>query len=131
MLNYSEYISLGGAITEQEEFEKLEPMVVDLIDAYIKEAIPYWRVRPIEEYQGMDLRRVITQQVDFIAQHGGQDAFYGNSDLNFTGANTSGFSYQVNTERMRSFHDVPLSSIAKAELDYQLRISGLAGVAIW
>ena len=48
------------------------------------------------------------------------DCFVGSSDMNFTGATTSGFSYSVDNAKTIRFHDIPLSSLAASELDYQL-----------
>lgn len=130
MLSFDEYVVLGGTIQDQKEFEDLEPRVVDMIDAYIKTQIPFWRVRPIEEYR-LNLKKAIILQIDYVSVHGGMDVFYGNSDLNLSEAKTSGFSYKIENKNVLSFHDLPWSTLAKTELDYQLLISGLGSVAIW
>lgn len=129
MLSFDDYVVLGGTIQDQEEFENLEPHVVDMIDAYIKESIPFWRVRPIEEY-GLYLKKAILLQIDYVSEHGGLDVFYGNSDINLSEAKTSGFSYKIENKGL-TYHDIPWSTLAKQELDYQLLSSGLKGVAIW
>lgn len=131
MLSFDEYISLGGKVQDQEEFEELEPLTVSMIDAYIKERIPFWRVRKIDEYKGLNIEKVIMHQIDYISIHGGVEAFYGNSDLNLTEAKTSGFSYKMNGRKGLDFYDIPWSSLAKTELDYQLFSSGLGGAALW
>lgn len=131
MLSFDEYIVRGGRIQDQETYEELEPMVVQLVDAYIKTQIPFWRVRSIEEYFELDLSMVIVLEIDFIAEHGGIDAFYGKSDMNFKSATTSGFSYSLDNSKSKMFYDIPMSAIAKAELDYQLLKSGLRGAALW
>ena len=51
--------------------------------------------------------------------------------MNFTGATTSGFSYSVDNAKTIRFHDIPLSSLAISELDYQLLKAGLTCQAVW
>lgn len=130
ILSFDEYAALGGSLTDETTFTKLEALTEDLLEAYIREQIPYWKVRPLEEY-GLDLKKVLARQIDYLDAHGGFDCFYGNSDLNFTGASTSGFSYSVDSTKTERFHDIPLSSLAKSELDYQLLNAGLSCLAVW
>lgn len=130
MLSFDEYVVQGGKIQNQDEFEELEPMVVNMIDSYIKSTIPYWRVKNIDEYTELSLEKVIVNQIDYISSHGGIDAFYGNSDMNLTGAKTNGFSYKVENKKGMSFYDIPWSTLAIKELDYQLLSSGLGGAIL-
>lgn len=130
ILSFEEYAAAGGSIEDEKLYAKLEPRVEDLLDAYIREKVPYWRVQPLAEYD-LDLKKVIRYQVDFVEAHGGLDCFNGNSDLNFTGATTSGFSYSVDNAKTSRFHDIPLSSLAISELDYQLLKTGLSCTAVW
>lgn len=132
MISFDEYIAAGGTISNQDEFEALEPHVVDMIDTYIKENVPFWRIKPIQDmHDEMDFTKVVVRQLDYVSQHGGVDAFYGNSDLMFTGATTSGFSYSVDNTKGEMLHNIPFSSLAKSELDYLLLSHGYSGVALW
>lgn len=130
ILSFEEYTALGGRLTDEDQYNLIEPRTETLIEAYIREKIPFWKVRVLEDYE-LDLSKVILYQVDFIDAHGGLDCFVGSSDMNFTGATTSGFSYSVDSTKTVRFHDIPLSSLAISELDYQLLKVGLSCVAIW
>lgn len=130
ILSFEEYTALGGRLTDEDQYNLIEPRTETLIEAYIREKIPFWKVRALEDYE-LDLSKVILYQVDFIDAHGGLDCFVGSSDMNFTGATTSGFSYSVDSTKTVRFHDIPLSSLAISELDYQLLKVGLSCVAIW
>lgn len=130
ILSFEEYTALGGRLTDEDQYNLIEPRTESLIEAYIREKIPFWKVRALEDYE-LDLSKVILHQVDFIDAHGGLDCFVGSSDMNFTGATTSGFSYSVDSTKTIRFHDIPLSSLAISELDYQLLKVGLSCIAIW
>lgn len=130
ILSFEEYQEAGGTRVPENEYNELEPMVEDLIDAYIKEHVPFWRILNLDAY-GLDLTKVIKYQVDFLQAHGGVDCFVGQSDLNFKQATTSGFTYSVDNTKTETFYDLPLSSLAKSELDYQLKLKGLSNTAIW
>ncbi|MCI3002658.1 hypothetical protein MKC69_24430, partial [[Clostridium] innocuum] len=67
MITYPQYRNCGGTLDEI-EFNQLEPSVCRLIDSYIKSKVPYWRVRPIEEY-GIDFTEIITLEIDFISKN--------------------------------------------------------------
>lgn len=43
IVTFEEYRDLGGgAITSEKDYDRLEPLVEEVIDAYIKTRIPYW-----------------------------------------------------------------------------------------
>lgn len=130
ILSFEEYIALGGTLLDEVEYAQIEPRTESLLEAYIRETVPYWRIQGLEDY-GMDLKKAVLYQIDFIEAHGGMDCFVGSSDMNFTGATTSGFSYSVDNAKTIRFHDIPLSSLAISELDYQLLKAGLACQAVW
>lgn len=130
ILSFEEYTTLGGTLLDEVEYSQIEPRTESLLEAYIREKIPCWKVQALEDY-GMDLKKAILYQIDFIEAHGGMDCFVGSSDMNFTGATTSGFSYSVDNAKTIRFHDIPLSSLAVSELDYQLLKAGLACQAVW
>ena len=121
ILSFEEYTTLGGTLLDEVEYSQIEPRT---------ERIPYWKVQALEDYD-MDLKKAVLYQIDFIEAHGGMDCFVGSSDMNFTGATTSGFSYSVDNAKTIRFHDIPLSSLAVSELDYQLLKAGLACQAVW
>ena len=130
ILSFEEYTTAGGTVLDENEYALLEPLTEDLLASYIREKIPHWKVQPLEEYN-INLKKAIRYQVDFVEAHGGMDCFVGSSDMNFTGASTSGFSYSVDNANTIRFHDIPLSSLAVSELDYQLLQAGLACTAVW
>ena len=130
ILSFEEYTALGGTLLDEVEYSQIEPRTESLLEAYIREKIPYWKAQTLEDYN-MDLKKVILFQIDFLKYHGGMDCFVGSSDMNFTGATTSGFSYSVDNAKTIRFHDIPLSSLAISELDYQLLKAGLACQAVW
>lgn len=81
IVTFEEYGELGGrAITSKKDYDRLEPLVEEVIDAYIKTQIPYWRVRPLEEYE-INLQIPIVRQIDFVDTHGGLDYFQGTNDM--------------------------------------------------
>lgn len=128
LVTFDEYKDAGGqAIKSQEEYEKVEPLVEQLLDAYIKVSIPYWRIKKLADYD-LDLKGVIVNQLEFIQAHGGIDYFQGNSDLTLKTVTTSGFSYSMDSsDKMPALYNLPLSAIAKIELDNQLLRAGLSG----
>jgi hypothetical protein len=128
LVTFDEYKAAGGqAVRSQEEYEKLEPLVEQLLDAYIKVSIPYWRIKKLEDY-GLDFKAVIVNQLEFIQAHGGLDYFQGNSDLTLKTVTTSGFSYSMDSgDKMPVLYNLPLSAIAKIEMDNLLLKAGLSG----
>lgn len=127
LVTFDEYKEAGGlAVKGKEEYERLEPMVEQLLDAYIKVTIPYWRIKRLEDY-GLDFKAVIVNQIEFIEAHGGLDYFQGNSDLTLKTVTTSGFSYSMDSaDKMPSVYNLPLSAIAKIQLDNLLLRAGLS-----
>lgn len=127
LVTYDEYKDAGGrAVTSQQEYEKLEPMVEQLLDAYIKVTIPYWRIKRLEDY-GLDFKGVIVNQIEFVQAHGGLDYFQGNHDLTLKTVTTSGFSYSMDSsDKMPAIYNLPLSAIAKIEMDNLLLRAGLS-----
>ena len=63
MIDHQQYKNCGGTLDEI-EFNQLEPNVCRLIDSYIKSKVPYWRVRPIEEY-GIDFTETLYLIFDY------------------------------------------------------------------
>lgn len=123
MIDHQQYKNCGGTLDEI-EFNQLEPSVCRLIDSYIKSKVPYWRVRPIEEY-GIDFTEIITLEIDFISKNGGLLAFNGKSDFHFKSASTSGFNFEIDDANIQFVQGVPFSTIAKQFLDYELLNAGL------
>lgn len=123
MITYDWYKDHGG-ILDKMEFNQLEPGVCRLIDSYIKELIPYWKVKKLTDY-GIDFSDIITVQVDFIADNGGKAALNGNSDFNIAAVSTKGFSYQMKGKQVPMFNNVPLSPMMVTELRNELRQAGL------
>lgn len=123
MITYPQYRNCGGSLDEY-EFGQLEPGVCRLIDSYIKNNIPYWKVRQLSEYD-IDFSDIITMQVDFIAENGGKAALNGNSDFNIAAVTTKGFNYQMKGKQLPMFNNVPLSPMMVTELRDLLRQAGL------
>ena len=128
IVTFEEYGELGGrAITSKKDYDRLEPLVEEIIDAYIKTQIPYWRVRPLEEYE-MNLKIPIVRQIDFVDAHGGLDYFQGNNDMALRTVTTSGFSYSMDDgAETPKLYNLPLSPITKTRIDYELKMAGLSG----
>jgi len=126
LVTFEDYQASGGrAVTSEKDYSRLEPMVEQLIDAYIKVSIPYWRIKKLDEY-GLDLRAVIVNQLEFVEEHGGIDYFLGNTDMTVKSVTTSGFSYSVDEgKNSPALYNLPLSAIAKIQLDNELLRSGL------
>ena len=80
MVDFEYYHDTFSGKLERFEFEELEPDVCRLINAYIQNNIPYWKIRKLSEY-GIDFSEVICMQIDFIAENGGKAALQGNSDF--------------------------------------------------
>lgn len=124
MLDYQDYKDSGGTLS-QVEFNELEPKIVALIYNYISENIPYWKTKDsIEEYE-LDLTKILTEQIDFIAFNGGLNALSGRSDFSVRNIKTSVFSYDVAAGRIDFFHNIPMSPIALPMLINQMRRKGL------
>ena len=128
IVTFEEYGELGGrALTSKKDYDRLEPLVEEIIDAYIKTQIPYWRVRPLEEYE-MNLKIPIVRQIDFVDAHGGLDYFQGNNDMALRTVTTSGFSYSMDDgAETPKLYNLPLSPITKTRIDYELKMAGLSG----
>jgi len=128
IVTFEEYGELGGrAITSKKDYDRLEPLVEEVIDAYIKTQIPYWRVRPLEEYE-INLQIPIVRQIDFVDTHGGLDYFQGNNDMALRTVTTGGFSYSMDDgAETPKLYNLPLSPITKARIDYELKMAGLSG----
>lgn len=128
IVTFEEYGELGGrAITSKKDYDRLEPLVEEIIDAYIKTQIPYWRVRPLEEYE-INLKVPIVRQIDFVDAHGGLDYFQGNNDIALRTVTTSGFSYSMDDgAETPKLYNLPLSPITKTRIDYELKMDGLSG----
>ena len=128
---FKEYQDAGGtAITSEESYTPAEARAETVIDAYIKTVIPFWKVQKLEDY-GLDFKAAIFHQLDYLEAHGGSDALAGNSDLALKGVTTSGFTYTMDSNMAPMLYNIPLSPIAKTEIDYPLLESGLSGKAIW
>ena len=126
LVTFDEYKAAGGrAITSEKDYERLEPMVEQLIDAYIKANVPYWRIQKLEDY-GIDFTQVIVNQLEFVDEHGGTDYFLGNTDVALKTVTTSGFTYSVGENDSPSLYNLPLSTLAKIELDHELLKYGLS-----
>lgn len=127
LVTFEEYKAAGGkAVTSEREYQKIEPMVEQLIDAYIKVTIPYWRIKKLEDYD-LDLKGVIVNQLEFIQAHGGLDYFQGNSDLTVKTVTTSGFTYSMGDgQNQPSLYNLQLSAISKIQLDNELLRAGLS-----
>lgn len=130
MMTYDDYTDNGGVLLE-EDYSELYPKVVDLIKCIIADKVPFWEQKDNLDDYGLDLNKVITLEIDFVYNNGGVDSFNGKSDLVFTSASTSGFSYEVDNSRLMDYHGVPMDPIAMSILDNQLLRSGLGGMRVW
>ena len=72
ILSFEEYTALDGTLHDEEEYTQIEPRTESLLEAYIREKIPYWKVQALEEYD-MNLKKAVLYQIDFIEAHGGMD----------------------------------------------------------
>ena len=124
MVDFGYYHDTFSGKLERFEFEELEPDVCRLINAYIQNNIPYWKIRKLSEY-GIDFSEVICMQIDFIAENGGKAALQGNSDFNISAVSTKGFSYKTKGKQVPMFKNIPLSPVMVTELRNLLRQSGL------
>lgn len=130
MMTYDEYVENGGTLLE-EEYSELYPKVAALIECIIADKIPFWKQKKSLDDYGLDLSKILTLEIDFVYNNGGVDSFNGKSDLVFTSASTSGFSYEVDNSRLMDYHGVPMDPIAMSILDNQLLRSGLGGMRVW
>ncbi len=133
ILTFEAYQAGGGtAVATETDFTPREQLAERLIAAYIRSKIPFWRTEEkLEDYAGLNLKGVILDQIDYAEAHGGIDAYMGHSDLTLKSVSTSGFSYAMNGGGASMVNGVPLSPLAKAELDGQLLKTGLSSRAIW
>lgn len=133
ILTFEAYQAAGGKmITDSATFASREPMAERLIAAYIRSRIPFWRTEnKLENYGRLSLKGVILDQIDYAEAHGGEDAYMGNSDLSLKSVSTSGFNYSMDGKSVPMFNNIPLSPLAKADLDSQLLLEGYGGRAIW
>lgn len=129
-MTYDDYTDNGGVLLE-EDYSELYPKVVDLIKCIIADKVPFWEQKDNLDDYGLDLNKVITLEIDFVSNNGGVDSFNGKSDLVFTSASTSGFSYEVDNSRLMDYHGVPIDPMAMSLIDNQLLRSGLGGMCVW
>lgn len=130
MMTYDDYTDNGGVLLE-EDYSELYPKVVDLIKCIIADKVPFWKQKDNLDDYGLDLNKIITLEIDFVSNNGGVDSFNGKSDLVFTSASTSGFSYEVDNSRLMDYHGVPIDPMAMSLIDSQLLCSGLGGMCVW
>ena len=123
MLAYQRYLECGGSLSEI-EFDQLMPKVCQLINSYIQNLIPYWKVKPLNVY-GIDFSEEITMQIDFIDENGGISALHGNSDFNVSSVSTKGFTYKNGNRKRLTFNGIPLSPMMVSGLHYKLRSASL------
>lgn len=123
MLDYQRYQTCGGSLSKI-EFDQLMPDVCQLIDSYIQSIIPYWKVKPLDDY-GINFSKEVTTQIDFINENGGKSALCGNSDFNVSSVSTKGFTYKSGNRKRLSFNGIPLSPIMVSNLQRKLRCAGL------
>ena len=123
MLDYQRYQTCGGSLSKI-EFDQLMPDVCRLINSYIQSLIPYWKVKPLDDY-GIDFSEEITMQIDFIDENGGISALHGNSDFNVSSVSTKGFTYKSGNRNRLNFNGIPLSPMTVSGLQYKMRSAGL------
>lgn len=133
ILTFEAYQTAGGKmVTDSAAFASREPMAERLIAAYIRSRIPFWRAESkLENYDRLSLEGVILDQIEYAEAHGGEDAYMGNSDLSLKSVSTSGFNYSMDGKSAPMFNNIPLSPLAKADLDSQLLQAGYGGKAVW
>ena len=129
-MTYDDYTDNGGVLLE-EDYSELYPKVVDLIKCIIADKVPFWKQKDNLDDYGLDLNKIITLEIDFVSNNGGVDSFNGKSDLVFTSASTSGFSYEVDNSRLMDYHSVPMDPMVMSLIDSQLLRSGLGGMCVW
>lgn len=56
ILSFEEYTALGGTLLDEVEYAQIEPRTESLLEAYIREKIPYWKVQALKDYN-MDLKK--------------------------------------------------------------------------
>ncbi len=122
-MTYDEYDQLGGRF-EEKEFKEIYPYAKATMEGYIMDHIPYWRVKPLDEY-GFDYKKILLYEIDFLLSCGGINACLGKSDFNFNSVSTSGFSYSVDGTNMEYYMGIPLSPLFKSKLDHALLQTGL------
>jgi hypothetical protein len=128
LITFEEYQLKGGKIS-QNEFEQIEPRIEVLLNSYIAELIPYWRIQDNLEDYDIDFSSIIMDQADFISSVGGENALKGMSDFSLESVKTSAFSFNIKqgtSENSISFYKgIPLSPFFESSLKKELRKKGL------
>ena len=129
-MNYKDYTESGGVLSSA-EFSRLYPKVVTLFERIIADKVPYWTQKSSLDNYGLDINKAIALQIDFVSENGGVDSFVGKSDLMFRSATTSGFSYEVNTDKMSDYYGIPVDPLALKILESQLLRHGYGAMPVW
>lgn len=124
-MTYQEYSQLGGKVTK-EEFDELLPFILIVIDNYIINLVPKWKIEnSLEEYHLSNLDYLIRIQIDFIASCGGINAIMARNDFDIKSVTTSGIQMQIGGNQRIEFVDgVPISPMLKTQLIKELRKQG-------
>lgn len=128
LITFEEYQSKGGTLSKI-EFDKIEPRIEVLLNSFIAELIPYWRIQDNLEDYDIDFSSIIMDQADFISSVGGENALKGMSDFSLESVKTSAFSFNIKqgaSENSISFYKgIPLSPFFESSLKRELRKKGL------
>lgn len=130
-LQYERYRDTYHGRVSQQDFTSLESAAEMILEGYIHDLVSRDQIKPLEEY-GLDLERLLVLQIDFIDSVGGISAINGgNSSLDVTSVETSGFKYGFGDTQNRSggreelkYNGLPFSPLVESNLYHQLRKRG-------
>lgn len=131
ILSYEKYKTVYHGGASQQEFDSLEMAAELILEGYVHDFVSENQIKPLMEY-GLDLERSIVLQIDFLDSVGGISAINGgNSALDVTSVETSGFKYGFGDTQNRSggreelkYNGLPFSPLVEMDLYHQLRKMG-------
>lgn len=130
-LSYENYQTIYHGRASQQEFDSLKMVAEMIVEGYVHDFVSKKQIKPLMEY-GLDLEKLIALQIDFLDSVGGISAINGgNSALDVTSVETSGFKYGFGDTQNRSggreelkYNGLPFSPLVEMDLYHQLRKMG-------
>ena len=123
MVDFNYYKDMFKGNIGEGEFSSLLPYVTSFLNSYCESYIAGWKTKESFNDYELNLNDAVCYQLDFIFQNGGINVFNGQSDLDVTSVNASGYSYSLNNE-VKKFKGIPMSMLADEIILKELRLKG-------
>lgn len=123
MIDFNYYKDAFKGKVGEDEFSSLLPYVTKFLQSYCESFIATWNLKDNFDNYELNLKDAVCYQLEFIFQNGGINIFNGQSDLDISSVNASGYSYTINNE-VKKFKGIPISMLADEIILKELRLKG-------